>query len=60
MKPPASMMRTLLCTSFLSPQRSQYFACTFDVVYGTSAFRPLKSMYSCSQLQKSGVQSQYG
>jgi len=60
LKPPASITRTDRWTSFLSPQRSQYFACTFDDEYGASALRPLKSMYSCSQLQKSGVASQYG
>jgi hypothetical protein len=54
------MTLTDRCTSFLSPQRSQYFACTFVCEYGASALRPLKSMYSCSQLQKSGDASQYG
>src|SRR5262245_8129802 len=54
------MMRTDRWTSFLSPHRSQYLAWTLDEEYGASALRPLKSMYSCSQLQKSGVASQYG
>src|SRR5688500_13562377 len=54
------MKRTERWTSFLSPQRSQYFAWTFEWAYGASALSPLKSMYSCSQLQKSGEASQYG
>src|SRR3954464_6867214 len=58
LKPPASMMRVERCTSFLSPQRSQYFAWTLVCAYGASAFSPLNSMYSCSQLQKSGDASQ--
>ena len=38
------MTRVDRWTSFLSPQRSQYFAWTLVCEYGASAFRPLKSM----------------
>ena len=38
------MIRTDRCTSFLSPQRSQYFACTLVCEYGASALSPLTSM----------------
>src|SRR5258705_5216932 len=58
LKPPASMILVDRWTSFLSPQRSQYLACTFVWEYGANALSPLKSMYSCSQLQKSGDASQ--
>src|SRR5688500_18467491 len=60
LKPPASMILVDRCTSFLSPHRSQYLAWQLVCEYGASALRPLNSMYSCSQLQKSGDASQYG
>ena len=53
------MILTERCTS-LVVQRSQNLACTFVCAYGASALRPLTSMCSYSQLQKSGDASQYG